>query len=49
MVATKRLEVWREIADNDFASTFHLLLGRLVHAIARLDFGIGLQLRYWGN
>lgn len=38
---------WSRIAETDFDSAFHLLLGRLVHAIARLDFIVGLQLRYW--
>lgn len=31
-----------------FRDEFHLLLGRLVHAIARLYFNVGLQLRAWG-
>lgn len=35
--------------EHSFEDAFHLLLGRLVHAIARLDFYVGLQLRYWGH
>jgi len=31
-----------------FSDDFHKLLGRLVHAHARLDFNIGLQLRWMG-
>ncbi|WP_144410057.1 hypothetical protein [Cupriavidus basilensis] len=49
MASPKRVDAWRQIAETDFDSAFHLLLGRLVHAIARLDFNIGLQLRYWGH
>lgn len=49
MVSSKRVEAWRQIAESDFDSAFHLLLGRLVHAIARLDFNVGLQLRYWAH
>lgn len=49
MVAPTRVDAWRQIANNDFDSAFHLLLGRLVHAIARLDFNVGLQLRYWAH
>ncbi|AZG13793.1 hypothetical protein [Cupriavidus pauculus] len=49
MVSSKRVDAWRQIAETDFESAFHLLLGWLVHAIARLDFNIGLQLRYWGH
>ncbi|WP_157128563.1 hypothetical protein [Cupriavidus sp. USMAA2-4] len=45
----KRSNAWAEIALNDFDSAFHLLLGRLVHAIARLDFNVGLQLGYWAH
>ena len=48
MGSPKRAEAWRQIAETDFECAFHLLLGRLVHAIARLDFTVGLQLRYWG-
>ncbi|WP_455279048.1 hypothetical protein [Cupriavidus necator] len=49
MVSPKRVAAWRQIAETDFDSAFHLLLGRLIHAIARLDFNVGLQLRYWGH
>lgn len=49
MASPKYVDAWRQIAEADFYSAFHLLLGRLVHAIARLDFGMGLQLRYWGR
>lgn len=47
MTATRQSDAWRRIAEVDFDGAFHLLLGRLVHTIARLDFGMGLQLRYW--
>lgn len=33
---------------NDFDDEFHRLLGRLIHAHARFDFNIGLQLNYLG-
>lgn len=49
MAPSKRSNAWAQIAMDDFDSAFHLLLGRLVHAIARLDFNIGLQLRYWAH
>ncbi len=49
MASSKRSGAWRQIAEDDFESAFHLLLGRLVHAIARLDFTMGLQLRYWAH
>lgn len=49
MTSANRVDAWRQLAENDFDSAFHLLLGRLVHAVARLDFNIGLQLRYWGH
>ncbi|CAG2154691.1 hypothetical protein LMG26411_04689 [Cupriavidus numazuensis] len=49
MASPKRVDAWSRIAETDFESVFHLLLGRLVHAIARLDFNVGLQLSYWGH
>ncbi|SOZ68516.1 conserved hypothetical protein [Cupriavidus taiwanensis] len=49
MASPKRVDAWRHIAKTDFESAFHLLLGRLIHAIARLDFNVGLQLRYWAH
>ena len=33
---------------NDFEDEFHRLLGRLVHAHARFDFNVGLQLNWLG-
>lgn len=36
------------LKDERFEDSFHRLLGRLVHTVARLDFNIGLQLRFWG-
>jgi len=49
MLRDPRSNAWAYIARDDFDSAFHLLLGRLVHAIARLDFIVGLQLRYWAH
>lgn len=36
------------LKDESFDDSFHRLLGRLVHTVARLDFNVGLQLRFWG-
>lgn len=33
-------------AVDPFSDEFHRLLGRLVHAIARFDFNVGLQLNW---
>lgn len=49
MCSSRRLSEVRIPADLRFEDAFHLLLGRMVHAIARLDFHVGLQLRYWGS
>lgn len=49
MASPRKEKTWQRVADVGFESAFHFLLGRLVHAIARLDFGMGLQLRYWGR
>lgn len=35
-------------AADPFSDEFHRLLGRLVHAIARFDFNVGLQLNWLG-
>jgi hypothetical protein len=35
--------------DDYFADEFHRYLGRLVHAFARFDYNIGLQLNYYGK
>jgi hypothetical protein len=39
----------RSVQPTDFENEFHLLLGRLVHAHARFDFGVGLQLNWLGS
>lgn len=49
MPPPKRAEKHCQPAERRLEDSFHLLLGRLVHAIARLDFYVGLQLRYWGH
>lgn len=36
------------LEGESFDNSFHRLLGRLVHTVARLDFNVGLQLRFWG-
>lgn len=47
MPARNQSDTLHKSAES-FRDEFHNLLGRLVHAIARLDFNVGLQLRYWG-
>lgn len=37
-----------ESSGERLEDAFHRLLGQLVHTIARLDFSVGLQLRFWG-
>jgi hypothetical protein len=49
MPSLRRPNEVRMPADLCFEDAFHLLLGRMVHAIARLDFHVGLQLCYWGS
>lgn len=47
----QRRDIAGRYTGNDvdaFTDDFHMLLGRLVHAHARLDFNIGLQLRWMG-
>jgi len=34
--------------ETEFEDEFHRLLGRLVHATARFDFNVGLQLNSFG-
>ncbi|MFV8618107.1 hypothetical protein [Ralstonia pseudosolanacearum] len=49
MPSSRSLNEVRFPAELRFEDAFHLLLGRMVHAIARLDFHVGLELRYWGS
>lgn len=48
MVKTRTAVSPCRLKEESFQDSFHRLLGRLVHTVARLDFNIGLQLRFWG-
>lgn len=49
MPAVDRNEVAQGNVELTMEDRFHMLLGRLVHSVARLDLYVGLQLRYWGH